>query len=273
MVISHFPFNTFLGPVKAYEKVWIIGCDFVANTYNQYVQDAVRKRELYMKNHCDVEVFATKSCASLIRSCIGHLLNEFLKALNAQSLLPCAIITVLDDDFLRYIKYDEDDSLSRTLTEVFEWLCTQIERAINTRKEQLPEKSMKYGYPSVYFVEAPQHINFRNNSDRRKMNSAMQNVTSLHQFMKIIRMKQAWDADDRKLYNEMGRFTSPGLFKYWESVDSSFEYNDRLAENHINNTKFNEIYRNRTWSRFGKKQDFKAKITKSRFKLPNPDNY
>ena len=219
------------GKIAAFEKTWIIGDDFVANTYDQYVKNAIRKEELYMKRMYDLSSLAKKSHESNIRSVLARIKFQLVKALEKEDTLPKNILVLLDDDIIRRVEAkcndEEYESLSGIFKEIIHWLFNQFRKIINVRLEQLPEKCKRIGFPKVYWVEAPQHENFNNNLARRKMNSAIQAEASLQMDMSIMRMKKVWEPENSQLYlASHSRFTTEGIFKYWGSIDNALEFND-----------------------------------------------
>ena len=131
----------------------------MANTYDQYVKNAICKTELYIKNNYDIECYAKKSHESNIRSVIARVKFQLVKALDEHDLLPKSIIIILDDDIIRRLelkatdKYD-DCNIAVLFTDIARWLANQMSRLIKTRKEQLQYKSQKQDYPIIYWVEA-----------------------------------------------------------------------------------------------------------------------
>ena len=203
----------------------------MANTYDQYIKNAVRKNELYLKRKYELSCYAKKSHESNIRSCLARIKFQLVKALECESILPKNIIVLLDDDIIRRVelKCDDDDidNLDKIFNQLMHWLLNEFRKLIDARKDQLPERSKKDGFPKIYWVEAPQHINFANNSARRKMNAAIQAEAAIQENMKIMRMKKVWDTEDNHSYlASHSRFISDGIFKYWGSIDNAMEFND-----------------------------------------------
>ena len=144
---------------------------------------------------------------------------------------PKAILVILDDDLLRSLSSEisESTNLSLVLYKMLKHLVNEFRKAIETRKDQLPDKLKKLFYPKVYWVEAPQHRNFPNNFDRRKFNSTLQSNTSSQANMQIMRMKKVWDPEDFNLFQN-NRYTSRGLMRYWESIDNALEFNKNFKK-------------------------------------------
>ena len=252
----------------------MIGDDFVSNTFHQYYQDAERRRDLYMKNNYDIATFSSKSRDAQVRSYMGRIINLFAKAINDKTLLPKAVIFIMDDDWLRSLGDEaEETNLSVVLNKLVNHLFNEIRKMIESRKDRLPHKSLRIGYPRIYWAEAPQHTNFPNNFSRRKLNSVLQANTNMHSNMQMLRMKKIWDAENINLF-QRGRYTAEGLVTYWSSIDSAFEFNDKIrkeSSEFFSKKKFNKgRYQ---WHKDGNykqnNKDFKRE--EPRFKLPNPN--
>ena len=269
----------FTGQIFGYEDLWIIGDDTVMSSFNQYVMNAHRKRELFIKNNFNLHVYATQRSVSNIRSFLARIRNQFAKALDNHQKLPKFITVVMDDNILQDIKVP-DNSIGWALSSMFTWLLKQVQLMINIRKDQLPAKAVKNNYPQIFWVEAAQHMFFKNNFARRKLNSALAATAAQFLNNKIVRMKKIWDADDRNLVLEHNnKLTAEGWMKFWASIDNAIKYNERLLENKRMNEWF-EVNIKPTlkrqdrfvWSK-DKKQDkwFEGNTTKEfRFKLPKP---
>ena len=178
--------------------------------------------------------------------------------------------------------------MSSIITDITRWLLNQFKKLIDIRRDQLPTKALKADYPTVYWVEAPQHENFGNNLNRRKFNSALQAESSVLPNMKMMRMKKIWDPEDPQSYiASCARFTTSGIFKYWKSIDNALQFNDAkrqeykrkavTQQNAGKHFKFNNQRNPFKWSKPGKdfnrrresrfEQDNKEE---TRYKLPRP---
>ena len=78
----------FADPIDSYDKIWIIGDDFVAGTYHQQIANADRTRKLYMENNYNVEVFATRNYCSLVRNPLARIKSQFAMAIKEQVIFP-----------------------------------------------------------------------------------------------------------------------------------------------------------------------------------------
>ena len=196
----------------------------------QYVNDAQRSRKLYIKKNYDVFQYSTKNYCSHVCSMLGRIRKQFTNAINEKIKFPKLCIFVLDNDLKRHLKVTEK-SASAVFAEIIPWLFNKVDRHIKSRKEQLPQKAIKSEYPMIYWMEAPQHINFSeaDNIIRHKQNSAIQSEVARYPYMKIVRMKKVWDPEDGHLYAN-NRYSAEGLMKYWSSIDNAIEYHDMKAD-------------------------------------------
>ena len=247
----------------------------MSDSFQQCFNDATRKSKLYIKTYYDTGAYSGKSHATNIRSILARIKAQFKKAIDEEIKFPKIAVFVLDDDIIKQLKVNDNTrGITTILQEAISWLFREIDRLIQGRKDQLPESAIKDDYPRLYWVEAPQHIHFRNNLSRRKLNSTIQNESSRYLNSKIIRMKKIWDAEHRNLFTN-NRFTAEGLMRYWSSIDNAVEYNDTLykskpAQNYQDqNAEENQKDRFH-WS---KHHGNNSRHNNYRFKLPKPNNY
>ena len=240
-------------------------------SFNQYVQDADRKNPLFVRQKFNIGFYANKSRESNIRSSIARIKNQFVKAMNEHDKFPKFIIVVLDDDLIQQTKYTDQDTIGSVIKPLIEWLFREVSKLLAIRKDQLPKKAIKLNYPKIFWVEAPQHVFFKNNLARRKFNSIVQSTAALYSSMKIIRMKKFWDAENRNLFRGIN-FTAEGLLRYWESIDNAKEFNENLLEKSDKQKYGKQSHIDKYhWQSSYKKKKFDNRDL--RFKLPNPDAY
>ena len=234
------------------------------NTYHKYFKDAHRSRELFLKDKYDVLPYMTNGENSNIRNMLSRIRNQFAKAVNKNLRLPKAIIFVLDDDLIRWTDYEKAEGARDYFGKIVSWLVNEVRKMVMTRKDQFPTKAITPNQPVCYWTEAPQHKNFDNNLLRRKFNSALYEITDLQTNMHVLKMKKIWDYNDTSLFRN-DRFTSEGLLKYWESIDSSFKFNEELRS-HPDSATARKPNNDRVQSSRFK---WYAKKGKPRYKLPS----
>ena len=109
------------------------------------------------------------------------------------------------------------------------WIMSQFARLLAFQKEYLPKKSKRNDYPSVLWIEPPEHIHFKDNRLRGHFSEALARASSYYEGNYSLPLKKAWTFDDPLLFNkEDRRFTARGYATYWEAVNKAVRYADTL---------------------------------------------
>ena len=120
---------------------------------NAYADDGITKG--YVRAHYDVTGFCQDGEA-LNGSYMGRIRNAVIEGINKQTLMPKAIIMVLDMDFLDHINH-YNPGISFICGKMLEWVSNQLHRAVTAHKEKLPSKSRKFRYPMFLWIRMPMH--------------------------------------------------------------------------------------------------------------------
>ena len=203
----------------------------MANSYGEHFQHCFDADDKdfnnlgYLKSHFDVSGFCNTNPRSMINSnVIGRIYNGLVEAINKQTLLPKAIIVVLENDLIRAAHHDTD-GISQILGQALEWLAGAFRRAIAAHKERLPTKSRKFKYPHILWVTAVHHSVFSrtNNDFRKKFNICLHNVAALYCEMSVL-MLHTWDTRDNALILQTKPVLSAtGLTKFWQCLDTAVQ--------------------------------------------------
>ena len=116
------------------------------------------------------------------------------------------------------------------------WLVREVKRAIDAYKDYLPEKAKHDYEPQIIWIAPPMHKHFgdANNRRRAKHDEILHEVILTQPKMVYLKMLKEWDYHNGKLYiYDSDRFTSEGLYKYWESIDAAIRYWDMALHNKI----------------------------------------
>ena len=210
--------------VRAYEAVWIIGDVFVANTVRQYLQlnDEFKP---YIRDKYDVKVEFSMSLDG-VTSVVARVHNNFIRGIEEHKLLPKAIIFIFDCDLIKSVKHDGAGT-AEIFGQVLKNLMLGVHRTVQAYKDQLPNKSKRFDYPALLWVEAPLHVNFpsRWNMHRSIFNNCLASLVQGYPEMYILWLKKIWNYDDPALCFDR-RITASGLTAYWGSIDSAFRHWD-----------------------------------------------
>ena len=143
----------------------MIGDKFVGKTFGLYFQQNENSTAFYMKQNFDVLPFFTMGKSAADPEIISRIRNCLIEALNKKPLLPKYIMVVLEHDILDGL-LDRNDRISDAkiiITRAIEAMMSGMQRLILERKEFLPKKLIKIGYPQTIWIEPPQHKNFSDN--------------------------------------------------------------------------------------------------------------
>ena len=156
---------------------------------------------------------------------IIRILNALAKAINDKVKLPKFLLIVLDDDFIKFTKF-EGKGLHGMLGNLIECTAKAIQNLIKRSKTQLPIKALREDYPMIYWAAAPNHIFFDDDESRKKFNLCLDNAIKGYSNMRVIWIKEHWNPEDTNLvYKTNGLFTGFSARTYWKSIDSSMKFN------------------------------------------------
>ena len=215
---------------KAYEKIWILGDNFVRASYSQYFQNAFNPdgKVGYIRAHYDITGFYKKSIGKHreVVNIFSRLRNALVEGINEQITFPKAIIMIIDDDILDEIDHYKE-GISVILGRVLEWLGNQFHRIITAHKEKLPSKARKFKFPMVLWCYIPLHDIYGHYNDfKEKYNRVVKNVTSLFREMDFL-ILESWDRKDLSYFSQ-GCMNATGLATYWMAINDAFEKWDRV---------------------------------------------
>ena len=240
--------DIFTDTVQGYDELWLIGDNFFAETVRPYYLKCAEK--MFTKESFEVMTFCKSRHDSNDTNMLSRLCSTLALAINERIKLPKFIVVILDDDLLNYLGY-LDNGVAKMIGEWIEWIAEKFTELIKLRIENLPPKAVKAGYPQKYWVAPPHHCNFSNNQARTKLINCMEVTFKLYPNIRLIRMKEVWDYENRDMIDRNGRFTPYGYSKYWLSVDSAICFNVMKREQylarmgHVKFDKINKIINNR----------------------------
>ena len=248
----------------AYDRCWIFGNDFISRSFEQYFKSRKNvEYNSYLKAHFDVSAYYNNAFTSDNPSVISRVSNLMAKAMTCRfdrklMPLPKIIILVLDDDIIKC--FDDGSNLTREYGRVISYIMTEFNRSVASYKENLPTKCTRYNYPHFLWIQPPLHQDFKNNSERQKYNTCLNDLVKFHKNMSLLELKKIWSQNDPNLFlGDCQRFTSEGLFSYWEAVDWTARYCDSVV------LKKNDLRKSQKMKVQSSKSD-----QKDRFRWKNP---
>ena len=210
--------------MKAYDHVWFVGNNFMATSFGEYFQNIYgHYKDNYVRKHYDVLGFCNTTITEKFANgnVLTKIFNGLTAGINSQTLLPKAVVVVVDDDILDAITHYKD-GISYLIGKAFEWLANQMHQAVSSHKERLPSKARKFKYPTILWALIPYHdIYGHYNEFKAKYNKAVKHIVSLFREMDTLSLK-SWIPSELSYFSD-GRINAFGLSSYWQSVSDAFE--------------------------------------------------
>ena len=95
-------FLHFVEDFKAIEKVWILGDNFMAESYRKNFKKV--NGDFFIKEHYDALPFCSSKYNDKNSNLISRLQHSLALALNSKNYLPAYIIVFLDDDLIEFLQ-------------------------------------------------------------------------------------------------------------------------------------------------------------------------
>ena len=144
--------------------------------------------------------------------------------------MPKYIVVILDNDLIEYLEYtgpNEGTSYGEWIEHLVEIFNDNFKKC----KKLLPSKAVREDYPWTYWVTLPHHKYFRDSESRSVFNKSLESVIKTQPNMRLIRMKEIWNYNNRNLVDKpTGHISFEGLSTYWCSIDAAVKYNVRKHE-------------------------------------------
>ena len=102
MIFGKILFPCISEPITGYESVWIIGDDFMNNTYNRHFVHRVTDRMPYIKENFNVASYYNSDFDAFDMNAYSRLRNLFVKAIKEKVLFPKMVIIIPDDNLAKY---------------------------------------------------------------------------------------------------------------------------------------------------------------------------
>ena len=201
---------------------------FAANSFGQYFQNAYSTEGKlgYIRAHYDATGFCSPASFKANENIWSRLRNSIVAAINAQVILPKAMIIVLERDAIEAINHTKP-GFSILAGKIIEWLFNQIHRLIVAHKELLPSRSRKFKYPTILWVSLVKHQDWGSTENEYidKFNTCLKNTASLFREMEVLDLNL--DETNRSFITRR-RFNASGLCAFWHGINTAFQTWDRL---------------------------------------------
>ena len=197
----------------------------MVSSYSQYFNNAFgdQGQTGYIKTHYETSGYFLGG-DMLNKNVLSRYRNAFTTALNTHSIFPKAILLIMEQEFLNSLNH-YNPGFSILVGRIVESLANQLHRIVTGYKDKLPSKARKFKYPTILWVNLPEHYDWKHlNEFRKKFNSSVKATTSLFREMDILSLD--WDDCDRGMFTR-DKLNAHGLMSYWSAVNVAFEKWDR----------------------------------------------
>ena len=99
----------------------------------------------YIRTHYDNIYFAEPSYSNQLAkwNILSRIVDNFITAIQKHTLLPKAVVIVLDDDIMDNLNHYEK-GISQAVGIMLEWLAQELHEVITSHKKALPMKARKF---------------------------------------------------------------------------------------------------------------------------------
>lgn len=206
--------------------VYLTDAAAVLTQYQNYNRD-----ELYLYQGYDVKLFyPKKQCSDTFGKIIRSTLFE---ALNQYNNLPAVILVVTGND-----EIDDKVSTPYHTKRIWTAVCTELDRAIKARKNQLPRKAFLNEEPRVFFTNVyPRYKDHCESLDkgfesfktkRRRLNNILPQVASTFNF-EVLTINGIIPDNQEFFVMSTGKLSGKGMEQFWISVSKEI----RLADERV----------------------------------------
>ena len=171
---------------------------------------------------------------SNVRSTVARIFNEFVTAMNERSRLPRYILFILDREILESADHN-NFGVQRIIIELLEWLCRNIDKTIDLRREDVrlkrPGAIASSGEPRLIWT----HMVTRpiiNDPTRgflfaqtRKYNDALDETVQKYKHTHVMDVNIS--AEDQRYFDKWGNLSGIGMNKYWCDLIQQIKLFDR----------------------------------------------
>ena len=211
--------------------MWFLGDEFAVKSFQQYFKSKEHSEfPGYCMENFNVTGYVSDDYSSNNLNIISHLQNGLALAIKQEILLPKIITVVPDDNLISFMEgTNQESGLTKPLGRIIDAVMREYNNLINIQKEFLLKKAKKADYPKIVWIEPPLHANFNNNTERRKMIRAMNDVVKFHDNNFMLWLKKVWDAENLNLFSKKYNcFTNEGYTTYWRAVDTTLKFADTI---------------------------------------------
>ena len=219
--------------LKNTKGIWFVGDQFLIKSYGKYFQNKELKDQ-YVQSNFEAKMIAGYETWN--KSYVGRVRNALIRGFNENGTLPRYLVFILDNELIKAIQDDADDSSTFILiiSKMLNWLTNQVERATAAMKDTLPSKSKRELEPQIIWIAAPVHADLSDNHCRKKFNEILKESIEKFKDMKVLKALRGWDYKDPELVSSSGNnYTGLRVARLWGAIDSAIKFWEGHAKNPV----------------------------------------
>lgn len=249
------------GLIAPNKNIWLLGDVFLTDAVAILSQMQMKnKDELYLYQAYGVQSYYPKKLCS--DSFGKQIRSQLYSALEEHNRLPAVIIVVLGNS-----KLDDMVSTPFQTKRIWKALCTEIDRTIKARKNDLPKKAFLNEEPRLFFTEIyPTHKDLCERTGkgfdsykakRRRLNNILPQVAANYEFG-VLPINGILPEVDDYFVKSTGQLSGKGIELFWKAVAKQL----RLADE-----KLKEKIKNKIIQNYFEEQEDQARIEREKRKI------
>ena len=164
-----------------------------------------------------------------LKNIVARIYNCLVSAMSREATVPKMILIILENDLIDYLQYN-DFGVSSMFGQIISNMASDMIQATKIFKEKyLPKKAFKKSWPQFIFVLPSTHVNYRDNTLRRKLATEMEKMLIYHPEAHAYKFPRAdWDYERHHLVSENTGITEVGQRRLWRAVDKIIAAADEI---------------------------------------------
>ena len=145
------------------EQIWFFSDEFADTSFLQNFKHVKGTDDypIYTSKFYEVLGNTTNRYVSSLRNILSRVVVLVGKAIKENTILPKALVFVMDDDIIKQVKIDSN-YMEEEYAEIITFLLKETERLVSDYKGKLPLRSKREYYPHMIWMVPPTHHYFAN---------------------------------------------------------------------------------------------------------------
>lgn len=223
-------------PVRANKDIWILGDVFLTEAVAvlREIQNQSRD-ELYLYSEYDPQIYFPKLLSS--DTFASQIRCQLYTAFEEHNKLPSVIILVVGNKNVDQKVFNPENT-----RKVWSALFTEIQRAIKTRREDLPKKAQRVDEPRVFTANMiPRSKEHNDKTDmthesfktkRRRFNGILPQVSNNFGY-KVLSINGIFPENSEFFAVNTGQLNGKGFKEYWTNLSRELKIQDLKAKEQI----------------------------------------